>query len=249
MSSDVLDAGAEALSRACRIDSVCDRFEAAWKTGQRPRIEDYLGEMAESERSLLVRELILLEVHYRRLAGETCLVREYDGRFQDLDSVWLAGAIPASHHTSSTPTVPVAPDPAAHALSTPSPSETTFSLTAGSPDSLGDYEIREVIGESGMGVVYKAWQRSLNRTVALKTIKHGRHLSPVELQRFRAEAEMAADARLNGWALAAERGERSGAAAEHRDEQARRRLLEPLHVPAHLVDKRRHRDLEPELRL
>ena len=35
---------------ADRIDRVCDRFEAAWKAGRRPRIEEYLGEAAGPER-------------------------------------------------------------------------------------------------------------------------------------------------------------------------------------------------------
>ena len=49
-----------------RIDRVCDRFEAAWRAGRRPRIEDYLGEAAGPERSALLRELLLAELECRR---------------------------------------------------------------------------------------------------------------------------------------------------------------------------------------
>src|SRR5262249_2701285 len=42
-------------------------------------IEDYLAESAAPERTLLLRELVVLEVHYRRLAGEACQVHEYAG--------------------------------------------------------------------------------------------------------------------------------------------------------------------------
>src|SRR5271168_200463 len=63
------------------INAAADRFERAWKEGQRPRIEDFLVEVDEPRQDRLLEELLRVELELRRNAGEEPSPTEYGPRF------------------------------------------------------------------------------------------------------------------------------------------------------------------------
>lgn len=63
---------------------------------------------------------------------------------------------------------------------------------AHAPEVLGEFELEEEIGRGGMGVVYRAHQRSLDRKVALKVLPRTLYRSAAEVEQFDAEARLAA---------------------------------------------------------
>jgi serine/threonine-protein kinase len=111
---------------------------------------------------------------YPHLAGDLAAFFADEACFDGLVApLKVSPSTPRLGHTS-TPSVRAEPAPAALGRD------------------FGDYELLEEAARGGMGIVYKARQRSLNRVVALKVIRDGEWAAPQDVQRFRLEAEAVA---------------------------------------------------------
>ncbi len=153
------------LTVARQLDDACARFEAAWQSDTRPDLAEFLTAVPEAARTPLLLELIRLDAHYRRQVGDTPTVGEYLHRFPELES-----------------------DRVAAAAETVSDKESSTPPAGGGWVAVGHHILGE-LGHGGMGVVYKARHVGLNRLVALKMIRSAEFASPVEVARFRLEAE------------------------------------------------------------
>lgn len=146
-------AGTEDAALAQRVDAACDRFEEAWHGGARSPIEDFLADAAETDRSELFRELLILELKLYEAAGERRTPDQYRGRFaayaRQLDEVF-----------GSAPTVPYDVPP--HAI------DATPPVVTPAPERIGRYRVQRLLGEGTYGTVYMAHDDVMDIDVAVK---------------------------------------------------------------------------------
>ena len=128
-----------------------------------------------------------------------------------------------------------------------------------------DYELIEMIARGGMGVVYRARQKSLHREVALKMILSGQLASEQEVQRFQSEAKAAAHLRHPNIVTVHEVGEMDGrhfysmefVRGQHLGDRMQQCPLQPKQAVLYLIKIARavhfahqngivHRDLKPQ---
>src|ERR1700686_2974980 len=77
-------------------DALLDRFEAAWRDGKRPAIEDYLPDDPGGRRAVLP-HLVHIDLELRLKAGEDVRGQHYQKRFPNLEPAELAALFAAEY--------------------------------------------------------------------------------------------------------------------------------------------------------
>ena len=149
------------------IDEICDSYEAALKSDSPLSIEDCLARVDAEHQPALFRELLEIELEYRSgtspaiNGGETALLFEPSTREQyDLRFPYYMEIIDKVFYQVR------------------------------KPDRIASYEILEELGHGGMGIVYKARQDGLNRTVALKVLSESLLNDEQAVKRFQRETRL-----------------------------------------------------------
>jgi serine/threonine-protein kinase len=135
------------------------------------RINEAIAAYLDAERAGQARDVEQWLAEHADIADELRAFLANQAAFQR-----VAGEVPSWPETTTLPPGDASADPA-----------------LGRVRYFGDYELLEEIARGGMGVVYRARQVSLNRIVALKMILSGQLASPADVQRFKSEAEAAAN--------------------------------------------------------
>jgi hypothetical protein len=162
---------------ATTYNAACARFQAAWRAGGRPRIEDFLADAPAPGRPRLLGELLGLELGLRRQAGEWPESAEYVARFPEYQEP-VAAAFATTDEAVPETRPPAPAGPAAPAGEV--------------PQRLGRYRVTGRLGEGAFGVVYRGYDEDLRRDVAIKVPHRHRVASAADAEAYLAEARMLA---------------------------------------------------------
>lgn len=172
------------------IARIADAFEASWKAGGRPSIEEGLTGLTGATRQGALIELVCLDYEYRQRCGEVCQVEDYAGEFPELaDKLGNLRSEIVSFADRIARRSPV-PSDLDETIDELPRNPISCEVTPEFPTIPGVKVLAE-LGRGGMGRVHLAFEPSLQREVAVKTmLPH--HCRPHFDQLFMNEARSAA---------------------------------------------------------
>lgn len=190
------DRGGLSVDAYARIDELCDRFESAWRAGNRPDPVAFVAEIEERARRQLLVALLALDLEFQVESGKRPDPAVYRAQFPDyldvIDEVFTRVNVGPGEKPITT-----LPGSANAAAPTHAGHEGTMPWVGPGLEMIAalrnaGYEIDGELGQGGMGVVYLARKVALHRQCALKMILAGARAGSSALIRFRAEAEAVA---------------------------------------------------------
>ncbi len=179
----------ELSSRTVAEIVAIDQYER-WTAGDRVPAEKYLSLLpADSDYAHAVCDVVYGEYLLRKQLGEKPSTKEYLERFP-LVRESLSRQFSLHQALAEHPEETDLPSPTIHELTVPG--RRLFRQKLATFPVIPGYEILSEIGKGGMGVVYKAQQLSLQRTVALKVVTPPSSTDSDSLERMRREARITA---------------------------------------------------------
>jgi WD40 repeat protein len=166
---------------------VCVDLEFCWERGKQQRVERYIDEFPELlSHTGLPRDVIVEELRIRRRLGYPASKDELEQRFPGQADELLRAA------GEEIPTVMLKNVAQRSGLRSSRRGPGGSSDGGSLPRQLGRYELRELIGRGGFARVYRAWDPTLRREVAVK-VGHAELLSdPGAVERMQREAQSVA---------------------------------------------------------
>ena len=202
-------------SRLRRIDEICDDFEQAWNAGRQPQIESYLAGVADPMRQELLRELRALQrqLRGRKERGMPVTLGQFtkrlvaSGLMSEEEVRAFLDKLPEDRQPSDGKSL-------ARMLVD---AKILTSYQAGMVHQgkikalvLGDYALLDRLGQGGMGMVFKARHKRMERTVALKILPPSATKTPAMVKRFAREVKAAANLEHPNIVIAHDAGEARG---------------------------------------
>lgn len=149
-----------------QLDEICLEFESEWRSKGRAEIEPWLARVRESLQGRLLRELVAIDLEWRRRLGQELSISSYECRFPDL-AHYLDEIIP---ETGTANSVACAKVSIGNEITVDSGASADHAPEARIPSGtiVGKYRIGDLLGEGSHGTVYRAFDVELQREVALK---------------------------------------------------------------------------------